>query len=391
VSAIPLSYNVKSVRARWTSSIVAVLGIAGTVSVLIAMLAMARGFQATLVKAGVPENAMIRRAGATSEMDSAVTLEQVRVLEDAAMVARQGNEPLVSPEVVVVTDMPLSGAEKNVANVQVRGVSARALEVHRGVKVVEGRAFQPGLPELMVGKHAAVNYAGLGQGQQVKFGGLTWTVVGRFDSGGTSFDSEIWCDADLLNQAYQRPRGVFQSVAMRLQSVDAIASLRASVAADPRMKVQIDSEIEYYQKASQQLTALITTLGGLVAVVMGVGAIFGALNTMYSAVSERTREIATLRALGFTSGSVVLSFLFEALLISFVGGIVGCIAVMPINGLTTGTMNFQTFSHLAFAFRITPALLGVGLLFALLMGVVGGVPPAVRAARLPVAAALRDL
>ncbi len=390
MSAIPLSYNVKSVRARWTSSIVAVLGIAGTVSVFIAMLAMARGFEATLVKAGVPENAMIRRAGATSEMDSAVTLEQVRVLEDAPMVARSGNDPLVSAEVVVVTDMPLSGSGA-AANVQVRGISPRALEVHNGVKIVEGRALQPGMPELLVGKHAAVNYGGLGQGALVKFGGLNWTVVGRFDSGGTSFDSEVWCDADLLNQAYQRPRGVFQSVALRLQSADAIESLRTRVAADPRMKVQVDTEIEYYQKASQQLTALITNIGGLVAIVMGVGAIFGALNTMYSAVSERTREIATLRALGFSSGSVILSFLVEALLISFVGGIVGCIAILPINGLTTGTMNFQTFSHLAFAFSITPALLGVGLLFALLMGVVGGVPPAVRAARLPVAAALRDL
>ena len=390
MSAIPLSYNVKSVRARWTSSIVAVLGIAGTVSVFVAMLAMARGFQATLMKSGVPENAMIRRAGATSEMDSAVTLEQVRVLEDAPMVARRGGDPLVSAEVVVVTDMPLLGTTGD-ANVQVRGVSPRALEVHHGVKIVDGRAFQAGLPELLVGKHAAVNYAGLGQGQTVKFGGLVWTVVGRFDSGGSSFDSEVWCDADLLNQAYQRPRGVFQSVALRLQSPDAIESLRTRVAADPRMKVQIDREIEYYQKASQQLTALITNLGSLVAIVMGVGAIFGALNTMYSAVSERTREIATLRALGFSSGSVILSFMVEALLISFVGGIVGCIAVMPINGLTTGTMNFQTFSHLAFAFRITPALLGVGLLFALVMGVVGGVPPAVRAARLPVAAALRDL
>jgi putative ABC transport system permease protein len=354
------------------------------------MLAMARGFEATLVKAGSPENAMVRRAGATSEMDSAVTLAQVRVLEDAPGVARGESGPLVSPEVVVVTDRRVKQGESD-ANVQVRGVGPRALEVHRGVTVVEGRAFRTGLPELMVGKHAAVNYAGLEMGDVVKFGGLEWAVVGRFDSGGSAFDSEIWCDADLLNRAFLRPPAVFQSVAVRLQSADSLEGLKQAVAKDPRMKVQIESEVEYYEKASRMLTQLITVLGTLVATVMGIGAVFGALNTMYSAVAERTREIATLRAVGFSTGAVVVSFLFEALLISFVGGVLGGLLAMPLNGLTTATINWQTFSHLSFAFRITPPLLGVGVGFALLMGVVGGVPPAVRAARLPVAAALRDL
>ncbi len=390
MSRIPFVYNVENVRARWSSAVVAVLGIAGTVAVFVAMLAMARGFEATLVKAGSPENAMVRRAGATSEMDRAGRLEQVRVLEDAPGVARGAAGPLVSPEVVVVTDRRVKNGDSD-ANVQVRGVGPRALEVHAGVAVVEGRAFRPGLPELMVGKHAALNYDGLDVGKLLRFGGLEWSVVGRFDSGGSAFDSEIWCDADLLNRAFLRPAAVFQSVALRLQSPDSLAALRQAVAKDPRMRVQVESEVEYYEKASRMLTQLITMLGTLVASVMGIGAVFGALNTMYSAVAERTREIATLRALGFSTGAVVVSFLFEALLISFVGGVLGGLIALPLNGLTTATINWQTFSHLSFAFRITPALLAVGVGFALLMGVVGGVPPALRAARLPVAAALRDL
>ncbi|MGE0455452.1 MAG: ABC transporter permease [Vicinamibacteria bacterium] len=390
MSTIPLAYNVESVRARWPSAIVAVLGIAGTVAVFVAMLALANGFQATLVRSGIPENALVRRAGATSEMDSAVFLEQVRIIEDAPMVERSGGGPLVSPEVVVVTDMPLKESGLG-ANVQVRGVSPRALEVHRGVKLVEGRFVQPGLPELVVGRNVRDSYQGLELGSTVRFGGLSWSVVGAFDAGGAGFDSEIWCDADLLNQAYLRPRGVFQSVAVHLTTPGALPELRQLLTSDPRLRVQVDGEIEYYEKSSRQLTQLITGLGGLVAAVMGIGAIFGALNTMYSAVAERTREIATLRALGFSSGAVITSFVFEALLIAGVGGVVGCLVALPINGLTTATMNFQTFSHMAFAFQITPPLLGGGIVFALLMGLLGGVPPAVRAARLPVAAALRDL
>lgn len=390
MSAIPLSYNALSVRERWQSSVVAVLGIAGTVAVFVAMLAMARGFQATMVTSGSPNNALVRRAGSTSEMDSSVTLEQLRVIEDAPGVARNGAVPLVSPEVVVVASLPLKQTGTD-ANVQVRGVGARALEVHDGVKVVDGRPLKPGMTELIVGKNARLSYTGLEPGQTLKFGGITWTIVGMFDSGGSAFDSEIWCDGDLLNQAYLRPRGVAQSVAARLQTPEALEGFKSALANDPRMTAMVESEVEYYARISQMLVTLIRVLGGLVAAIMGMGAVLGALNTMYSAVAERTREIATLRALGFPAGSVILSFVFESLLIAFVGGVVGCIVVLPVNGLTTGTMNWQTFSHLAFAFRITPPLLGMGLAFALLMGLLGGVPPAVRAARLPVAAALRDL
>jgi putative ABC transport system permease protein len=212
-----------------------------------------------------------------------------------------------------------------------------------------------------------------------------------FDSGGTAYDSELWCDFSVLRQVYQRPQNMFQSATARLSSPAALTPFKDALTADPRVTVQIDREIDYYAKQSRQLTTLITVLGTIVAVVMGIGAVFGALNTMYSAIAERAREIATLRALGFGSGSIVVSFVLESLCIALVGGLLGCVVVLPLNGLTTGTINWQTFSHLAFAFRVTPDLLAMGIAFALLMGLVGGVPPAIRAARARIAVALREL
>ena len=388
--ALPLVYNLESVRARWRTTIVAILGIAGTVGVFVAMLALAKGFQAALITSGDPDNAFVRRAGATSELDSAITLDQLRPLEDAAEVQRTGDGPLASPEVVVVAALPLKKTGTD-ANVQVRGVTPRALEVHKAVKVTEGRFFQKGLLEMVVGRNAVRSYKGVAPGDTLRLGGSSWTIVGVMDSNGSAFDSEIWCDADLLNSTFQRPSGVYQSVTLRLVSRDALGALAARVAGDPRLRVQVERETDYYAKASRMMTNMILGLGSMVALVMGVGAVFAALNTMYSAVAERAREVATIRAVGFGGGAVVVSFVLEALFVSLAGGLLGCLAVLPLNGLTTSTMNFQTFSHLAFAFRVTPLLLGFGLAFALLMGLAGGVPPAIRAARLPVTAALRDL
>ena len=388
--AIPLTYNLRSLQMRWTSTVVAVLGIAGTVGVFVAMLSLARGFKATLVASGSAHNAIVRRAGATSEMDSGVTLEQVRVIEDAPGVARGSAGPLVSPEVVVIAAFPLRSTGTD-ANVQVRGVSPRVLSVRDSVKIVAGRFFHPGLNELVVGRHVTGSYVGFQLGKTVRFGGGIWTVVGVFDAGGSAFDSEVWCDANVLNQVYQRPRNLFQSVTVRLTSPEALTGFKDALTSDPRVTVQVDREVDYYEKQSRQLTTLIVVLGTIVSLVMGIGAVFGALNTMYSAVAERSREIATMRALGFGTGSVVTSFVFEALCIAFVGGLLGCVAVLPLNGLTTGAMNWQTFSHLAFAFSVTPLLLVGGLGFALVMGLVGGVPPAIRAARERIAVALREL
>ena len=388
--AIPIIYNLRSVRARWTSAIVAILGIAGTVSVFVAMMSLARGFKTTLVSSGSPQNALVRRAGSTSEIDGAVSLEQVKVISDAPGIARSDVGPLVSAEVVVIAAFPLKSSGTN-ANVQVRGVSPLVLQVRDNVKMFAGRFFRPGLNELIVGKNVAAIYQGLALGDTIKFGGGTWTVVGVFNAGGAAFDSEVWCDAAVLNQVYRRPENIFQSVTVHLTSADALPAFKDSLTSDPRMTVQVDRERDYYDKQSRTLTTLIVVLGTIVASVMGIGAIFGALNTMYSAVSERAREIATVRALGFGAASVVFSFLMEALLISFLGGVLGCLLVIPLNGLTTGTMNFQTFSYLAFAFRVTPDLLLEGIAFALFMGVIGGVPPAIRASRQRVAVALRTM
>lgn len=388
--AIPVVYNLRSVRARWLSALVAVFGIAGTVGVFVAVLSLARGFKATLVSSGSSGNAMVLRSGSETEMSGSVPLDQVRALEDKPGVARDADGPLVTPEVVVVAAFPLISTGTD-ANVQVRGVSPKALEVRRNVKLVKGRFFNPGLAELVVGRNVDKTYAGLSLGESVKFGGGTWRVVGVFDAGGSAFDSEVWCDAPVLNDVYHRPENAFQSVTVHLTSPDAMQQFKDAISSDPRMNVDVSSEVDYYAKQSTVLTQVIQVLGTLIAVIMGIGAVFGALNTMYSAVAERSREIATMRALGFGAGSVVTSFTIEALLIAALGGALGCLAVLPVNGLTTGAMNFQTFSHVAFAFKVTPDLLATGMIFALVMGVAGGLPPALRAARRPVAPALRGL
>jgi putative ABC transport system permease protein len=354
------------------------------------MLSLARGFKSTLVASGSPGNALILRAGSPSEMMGGITLDSVKIVQDAPGIARDAAGPLITQEVVGVIPFPLIATGTD-ANVQVRGVSPNVLRIRTFVRMAEGRMFNPGLSELIVGKNAVHTYAGLKLGDNVAFGGGNWKVVGIFDAGGSSFDSEVWCDSKILNDVLKRPDNIFQSITVHLTSPAAFDQFKDAIVADPRLNLDVMREVDYYAKQSTTMTKLITVLGGLVAAIMAVGAVFGALNTMYSAVAERGREIATMRAVGFSSWNVILSFLFEALLISFVGGILGCLAVLPLNGLTTSTMNFQTFSNLAFAFKITFSLLLMGVIFALVMGILGGMFPAIRAARRPVAQALRDL
>jgi putative ABC transport system permease protein len=393
--AIPISYNLRSLGVRWSSTLVAVIGIAGTVGVFVAMLALANGFKSTLVHSGLKDNAIVLRGGATSEMMSGMGLDQVKVIEDEPGVARKDGQPLVSAEVVVIAAFPLKSTGTD-ANVQIRGVSDKIFGVRPNVHIVQGRNFEPGRNELIVGSNVQKTYeAALGVpfslGNTVRFGGGEWTVVGVFDAGGSAFDSEIWCDSAILDEVYKRPANSFQSLTVHLESEAAFQKFKDAVTTDPRLTMQVQTERAYYEEQSQIMTTLITVLGGLVAIVMAVGAILGALNTMYSAVSERGREIATMRALGFGAGAVVLSFMIEAVCIAIIGGVVGCLAVLPINGMTTGTMNFQTFSHLAFAFQVTTPLIVGGILFSIIMGVAGGLPPAVRAARSRIAVALREL
>jgi len=391
IGSVPISYNFRSIRARWTSTIVAILGIAGTVGVFVAMLSLARGFKATLVSSGSPGNALVMRAGSSSEMMGGITLASIKVLQDKPGIARnESGAPLLTQDVVGVIPVPLISTGTD-ANVQVRGVSPNVLQIRTFVRIVEGRMFQPGLMELVVGKNASKSYKGLTLGNKVDFAGGHWTVVGVFDAGGSAFDSEVWCDSQIFNQVLQRPTNIFQSATIHLQSPASFQEFKDAALADPQLNVDVWREIDYYAKQSTTMTRLITVLGGIVAFIMAFGAIFGALNTMYSAVAERGREIATMRAVGFPTSNVILSFLFEALVISFLGGILGCLVVLPLNGLTTNTMNFQTFSNVAFAFKITFDLLLMGVIFALVMGVLGGLLPAIRAAIQPVAVALREL
>ncbi len=388
--SVPVTYNFRSIRIRWASAVVAVLGIAGTVGVFIAMLSLARGFRATLVSSGSADNALVTRAGATSEMTSGVSIDAVKIIQDAPGIARGPEGPLLTPEAVLMAPIPLRSTGTD-ANVVFRGVAPNVRAIRSNVKIIEGRMFRHGLSEIVVGKNARATYSGLTLGSTIALGSGHWQVVGIFDAGGSAFDSEVWGDPHLINGAYTRPDTFSQSVTVHLTSPDALQQLRDSLTSDPRLNVDVTREIDYYAKQSTRMTQLITILGGFVAGIMAIGAVFGALNTMYSAVAERGREIATLRALGFGGANVVLSFVFEALMISLLGGLIGCLAVLPLNGLTTSTMNFQTFSNLAFAFKITPVLLLGGVCFALVMGFLGGILPAIRAALLPVATALREL
>ena len=296
--AIPIVYNIRSVKARWTSTIIAVLGIAGTVGVFIAMLSLARGFQATLIGSGSPDNALILRAGATSEMTSGVPLDAVKIIQDAPGIARGTGGPLVTPEAVLMAPIPLVSTGTD-ANVELRGVSPNVLDIRKQVKIVQGRMFKAGLAELVVGKNANTTYSGLTVGKSIALGKVRWQIVGVFDAGGSSFDSEVWADSRLLSAAYNRPDTNFQSVTVHLTSPEALNQLKDSVTTDPRLNVDVFREIDYYAKQSTNMTTLITRLGGFVAMIMAIGAVFGALNTMYSAVADRGREIADNESAGF--------------------------------------------------------------------------------------------
>lgn len=391
MAIIPVSYNFRSMLVRYGSTAVAILGIAGVVAVFVAMLSMARGFTRTLKLTGSPGNAIVLRAGSTSEMDSAINLDQVRIIGDAAGVSRsETGQALTSPEVVVIAAIPLVKTGTD-ANVQIRGVSQQVLDVRDNVRIAEGRMFKPGMAELVVGKNASRVYSGMKLGDRPSFGGLIWTVVGIMESNGSAFDSEAWADSAVLNQAYKRPVNIYQSVTVKLANPQSFEPFKDALTKDPRLSVNAEREVDYYARKSEMVATLIRVLGFMVAVVMGIGAVFAALNTMYAAVSARVREVATLRAMGFGSAAVILSFLAESLLIALIGGIIGCVVILPLNGYTASTINWSTFSHLAFAFRITPDIMINGILFALFMGFIGGLFPSIRAARLPVAVALREL
>ncbi len=382
-------FNLRTLPQRLGSSATAVFGIAGVVAVMVAVLSIAQGILRTMESSADPRNVVVLRSGSTSEMMSILLGDDVRVIGDAPGIAQGEAGALTSPELFVVINL-LKRSTGTDANVPLRGVTRTALEVRDDFRMVEGRMFEWGRNEVVVGVGAAIEFEGLEVGSAITVAQEEWPVVGIFEAGGGLAETEIWVDASVLQPAYRRGNS-YQSVYARLQSPDAFQEFKDTLTSDPRLNVKPVRESEYYQEQSAMLYNLITGLGTLIAVIMGLGATFGALNTMYTAVSARAREIATLRALGFHAGPVVISVLTESLLLALVGGALGALAAWWVfDGFRAATLNFSSFSQVAFAFDVSPALLLRGIGFALLIGLVGGLFPAVRAARQPISAALRE-
>lgn len=382
--------NLRNMSQRAAASVVALVGIAGVVTVLIGVLSIAEGFRAVLEISGSPQVAIVLRGGATDEMGSGLSLDQIRTISDSKNVLRDEQGALVSPELYVVVDVPLISTDTP-ANVPLRGVGPQAAKLRGGFRIIEGANFTPGKFEIVVGKGASLQFAGLKVGSQLRWGTTNWTVTGIFEDRGSVAESEIWTDASVLQNAYNRGNS-YQSMRVKLTSPNAMQAFKDELTSDPRLNVRVFSEKQYYEEQSRILVTLVSTIGKAIAVLMGLGAIFAALNTMYSAVSARTREIATLRALGFGSAPVIVSVLTEALLIGLIGGAVGAVvSYFAFNGLRTSTLNFSSFSQVTFAFTVTPALLVQGLTYALILGFIGGLLPSLRAAKLPITTGLREL
>jgi putative ABC transport system permease protein len=368
----------------------AVIGIAGVVGVLIGVLSMAVGFRKAMTASASADAAIVLRTGADSEMVSGFGRDETRVIADAPGLARNPQGPLASAELFVIIALPKRSTGTD-ANVPLRGVEAPAFHVRDKLKIEQGRAFAWGRNEVIVGVGAAQEFAGLQVGNKLRVSHQEWAIVGTFSAGGGTAESEIWTDATVLQEAYHRGTS-FQAVHAKLTSPTAFGQFKDSLTSDPRLSVKVLRQAEYYAEQSTLLTTLITTLGYLIAALMAVGAIFGALNTMYSSVSARTREIATLRALGFGSAAVVASVMLESLALALLGGALGAgLAWLLCDGFHAATINWQSFSQVTFAFNVTPVLLARGIALATLIGLLGGLLPALRAARLPVAAALREL
>ena len=382
--------GIRNIPQRLGSSVVAIVGIAGVVIVFVAVLSIGEGFKAAMTVAGSPSRALVMRSGADSEMTSGIGGPEAEVVKQAPGLLRDGNRPIASAELYVILDLNKRSTQ-TAANVPVRGVEPTAMQVRDEVKIIEGRMFQFGTNEAIVGQAAVRQFAGTDLGSEIKSGELTLKIVGIFTANGSVAETEIWADTRLLQGVYRRGNS-YQSVLARLDSPASFDAFKNWLTTNPQLDVQVRRENEYYAAQSTTMTSLIRGIGYAIAALMGIGAVFGAILTMYTAVASRTREIATLRALGFNTGSVLVSVLTESMALAVFGGAIGgLLAYLAFNGYQTSTMNFQTFSQVAFAFAVTPSLLIQGLSYALAMGFIGGLLPAIRAARLPISSALREL
>lgn len=386
--AIPLKYNIGNLMSRKGSSAMTVLGIGVVIAVMVAMMALYNGVQQALVSSGSKENLIILREGAQAESTSWVTRDKVRILRDLPGIAKASDgQPLVSPELVIIFKLPRRDNPTG-SNVNVRGVTPKALELRPFMKLVEGRMFRSGVNEVIVSQRMRERFVDLDIGDTFRFGTQTWSVVGVFDAKGTSFDSEIWADVETLGLAQKRPE--YSSVLTRPESAGAFKTIADAIQSDPRLKLQSKTEYKYYDEQTTGLLG-IRILVTIVAFFMVLGATLGAMNTMFSAVASRKRELATMRALGFKRRDVLLSVVVEAIVLSGLAGIAGVLMALPVNGIATGTANFITFSEVAFNFTISTEVAVFAVVLAIVAGVIGGLLPAISAARLPITRALREI
>jgi putative ABC transport system permease protein len=382
-------FNIRTLRGRLGSASAAVFGIAGVVAVLVGVLSIGEGFRRVMVVAGKPDTALVLRAGADNEMSSILSRTDVDAIRDAPGVAKGADgKALISPELFVLVDLPKRSTQTS-ANVPLRGVQPGGFAIRPEVKIVQGRAFEWGKNEVIVGRGAFAEFGGTEVGSELRFGTNAWKVVGIFEAKGSISESELWSDAAVLGPAYQRGSS-HSMVIVKLASPGSFQQFKDALTSDPKVSLKIQNETEYYESQSRTLRGLVTGLAFIVCSLMGLGAIFGALNTMYTAVAARSREIATLEALGFGGFAVMMSVILEALLLALVGGVIGAVlAYVAFDGYRAATMNWQTFSQVAFAFDVTPRLMTWAAIYAMFIGLIGGFFPAIRAARLPVADALR--
>lgn len=387
--------GISTLTERLGSSAVIVVGIAGVVAVLVAMLAMAHGYSETLRRTGSDDTVIVMRGASASEVSSVLSHDSALVIAQAPGIAKDDEgKPIASPELVVAANLPMKGGnpEEDFGSVQLRGIGDEAWKLRTNAKIIAGRRFTPGLRELVAGKGAQRQFAGLEVDHDIKLGNQTWKVVGIFESK-DAMDSELWGDVDVVGPTY-RPAGSksSSSVFVRLTGADAFEPFKAALASDPRLQVDVDTTVSYFSKQSEGTSKAITAIGIVVGAIMAIGAVFGALNTMFAAVATRAREIATLRAIGFRGVPVVVAIMLETMLLALLGGILGgLIAWLIFNGYTASTLAAGSTGQLTFEFSVSPAVLWTGLKWALAIGFIGGLYPALRAARLPVTTALREL
>ena len=385
--AIPLKYNLRNLAVRRTTTLMTAFSITLTVTVFVVLMALARGLETSLSATGHPLNLLVMRDGSQSETQSSVQRDSLQVIRYLEGIAKnEKGEPWVSPELIVLINLPRRGQAQG-SNVTIRGLTPAGFSLRPEFKLVEGRQFRSGLREVIVSKKVSDRFQNCGLGDKVKFAKGYWTVVGIFEVGNTAYASEIWTDPEDLGQDFDRD--AYSSVFLRAVDSSTLNRLKQQLADDRRLHLKAQTEVEYYQKQTSS-AAPIKALGIFIAGLMAIGASFASMNTMYAAVARRTKEIGALRVLGFSRGSILLSFVIESVLIALVGGAIGCLLALPVNGVTTGTTNFTTFSELAFNFRVTPRLLLNGMIFAVLMGFIGGLFPAWRAARENIVTALRS-